>query len=55
MLVYINGKKTGEDLKQMEITNPVNGQVVDTVPEIPEALIDEAVTAAREGLLEWGA
>ena len=55
MLVNINGKEIGEGLKTIEITNPVNGNVIDTVPDVPEAYINEAVVAARQGLKEWGA
>ena len=54
MLVNINGKEIGEGLKTIEITNPVNGNVIDTVPDVPEAYINEAVVAARQGLKEWG-
>lgn len=54
MLVNINGKEIGEGLHMLEITNPADGSVIDSVPEIPENYIDEAVTAAREGLKEWG-
>lgn len=49
MLVNINGKEIGEGLKTIEITNPVNGNVIDTVPDVPEAYINEAVVAARQG------
>ena len=54
MLVNINGKEIGEGLKTIEITNPVTGNVIDTVPDVPEAYINEAVVAARQGLKEWG-
>lgn len=54
MLLNINGKEIGEGLPRMEVVNPVDGKVIDTVPELPEEYIDEAVTAAKEGLKEWG-
>lgn len=54
MRLRINGKETGSDLAQMEIKNPVTGEVIDTVPVVSEALIDEAVSAAKQGLKEWG-
>lgn len=54
MYLHINGREVGEGLQQLEVTNPVTQEVIDTVPEVPEELISEAVSAAREGLAEWG-
>lgn len=54
MLVHINGREVGDNLPELTISNPVNGEVIDMVPDVSTELIDEAVNAARVGLQEWG-
>ena len=50
MLININGKDIGKELPAINVINPFNGECIDTVPDVPVELMDEAVKAAQEGL-----
>mgnify|MGYP003588606277 CR=1 FL=1 len=54
MLININGKDIGKELPAINVINPFNGECIDTVPDVPVELMDEAVKAAQEGLKIWG-
>lgn len=54
MYINIAGKEIGEGLEQIPVTNPANGECIDTVPGVTEELIETAVEAAKEGLHSWG-
>lgn len=54
MLININGKDIGKELPAINVINPFNGECIDTVPDVPVELMDEAVKAAQEGL-KYGA
>lgn len=53
MLIPVNGEITGAGFSQVEIINPANGELIDTVPDIDQNTADLAVKAAAEGLREW--
>lgn len=54
MLVNINNKEVGENLPKINVNNPATGEFIDTIPDVSEELVEEAVIAAKEGLKEWG-
>ena len=43
MLININGKDIGKELPAINVINPFNGECIDTVPDVPVELMDEAV------------
>ncbi len=54
MKMLINGKKVdARDGRTMEVTNPVTGEVLDTIPIATREDIDEALNASKEGLKKW--
>ncbi|GAF12203.1 succinate-semialdehyde dehydrogenase [Bacillus sp. JCM 19045] len=55
MNVFINGEWVGEDIAQMEVTNPANGEVIDRVPKGGKKEAALAVDAAEQALEPWAA
>jgi acyl-CoA reductase-like NAD-dependent aldehyde dehydrogenase len=56
MQMFIGGKATdASDGATVEITNPSNGQVIDTVPCATEADVQHAFDVARAAQKEWAA
>jgi acyl-CoA reductase-like NAD-dependent aldehyde dehydrogenase len=56
MLMFINGKPTpASDGATIDVTNPANGKLVDTVPAATEADIQSAVDAAHAAQPTWAA
>ena len=56
MLMFINGKPTpASDGAPIDVTNPANGKLVDTVPAATEADIQSAVDAAHAAQPTWAA
>ncbi|GAF23238.1 LOW QUALITY PROTEIN: succinate-semialdehyde dehydrogenase [Bacillus sp. JCM 19047] len=53
MKLYVNGKWIGEELEQLDITNPANGDVVDQVPKGGEKEAALAVDAAANAFKSW--
>ncbi|KQL55813.1 MULTISPECIES: NAD-dependent succinate-semialdehyde dehydrogenase [Bacillaceae] len=53
MKLYVNGNWIGEELKQLDITNPANGDVVDQVPKGGEKEAALAVDAAAYAFKSW--
>lgn len=54
MQMIINGKAvSASDGAVLEVINPANGKVVDTVPAATEADVDAAVAAAKAGQKVW--
>ncbi|GAK06938.1 succinate-semialdehyde dehydrogenase [Geomicrobium sp. JCM 19038] len=49
----INGEWTGADLEQIDVTNPANGTIVDTVPKGGKNEAKQAVDAAYEAFRPW--
>ncbi|EZH66151.1 succinate-semialdehyde dehydrogenase [Bacillaceae bacterium JMAK1] len=49
----INGEWTGSDLEQIDVTNPADGKVVDTVPKGGKDEAKQAVDAAYEAFRPW--
>lgn len=52
-LMYINGKKMGEDLEKIEIMNPATNEVIGKVPNGGEKEAEQAIKAAYEAFLTW--
>jgi len=56
MKMSIGGKKCdASDGTKLEVRNPANGKLVDTVPAATSADVEEALIHAREGLKVWSA
>ena len=56
MKMLIGGKHCdAADGKVMNVTNPVNGEVIDTVPVATREDIDRVVALSVEGHKEWDA
>lgn len=54
MQMFINGKKCDSSTgKTMEVVNPANMQVIDTVPVASEEDVKLAIVSAREGFTQW--
>ncbi len=53
MKLYINGEWVGENLEQVDITNPANGEVVDQVPKGGTEEAKSAADAAAEAFKTW--
>ena len=54
MNIYLNGNLFQADRPLIDVTNPANGKIIDTVPDMTEEDIDLAVAAAREAFAAWG-
>lgn len=52
-LMYINGEWVGDDLDELRVLNPANGEVVGTVPFGGEAETNEAIDFAYEAFQTW--
>lgn len=55
MYVQLGGRRIGRERPTLPVTNPVTGEVIDTVPALDAEDIDLAVTSAAEGQKEWAA
>ena len=54
MKMIIAGKEVcASDKTTIDIVNPYNGQVIDTVPNATEKDVDTAVKAANKALASW--
>jgi len=54
MLMFINGKPTpASDGATIDVTNPANGKLVDTVPAATEKDIADAVAFAHAAQVVW--
>ncbi|WP_392454773.1 NAD-dependent succinate-semialdehyde dehydrogenase [Chryseomicrobium aureum] len=51
--LIIDGKETGQDLEQQEVTNPATGEVVGTVPKGGKTEARQATDAAFEAFKTW--
>lgn len=51
--IYINGEWVGEELGELQVFNPANGEVVGTVPNGGGKETDEAIEAAHEAFKTW--
>lgn len=51
--LIIDGKETGQDLEQQEVTNPATGEVVGTVPKGGKTEARQATNAAFEAFKTW--
>lgn len=51
--LIIDGKETGRDLEQQEVTNPATGEVVGTVPRGGKTEARQATDAAFEAFKTW--
>ena len=54
MNIYLNGEVFKEERPLIEVTNPANGALLGTIPDMNEKDIDLAVDAAREAYKTWG-
>ncbi|MHC1771408.1 MAG: aldehyde dehydrogenase [Flexilinea sp.] len=55
MYAIINGEKCfANDDNKIEVINPVNGEVIDTVPNCSQKDVDEALKTAQKGKEIWG-
>jgi succinate-semialdehyde dehydrogenase/glutarate-semialdehyde dehydrogenase len=52
-LMYLNGKWVGEDLAELRVLNPANGEVIGCVPNGGEAETNEAIEFAYEAFQTW--
>ncbi len=52
-LFYINGEWVGENLEELNVVNPANGQIVGSVPIGGEEEANEAIDAAYEAFQSW--
>ncbi len=52
---FINGAFTGDKSDGLVVQNPANGEALTTAPVASEALVDEAVKAARKAQPKWAA
>lgn len=52
-LFYINGEWVGENLEQLNVINPANGQIVGSVPIGGEKEANEAIDAAHVAFQLW--
>ncbi|WP_304648949.1 NAD-dependent succinate-semialdehyde dehydrogenase [Sporosarcina sp. ACRSM] len=52
-LMYINGKWVGENLDELRVLNPANGEVVGCVPNGGRAETNEAIEFAYEAFQTW--
>ncbi len=52
---FINGAFTGDKSKGLPVQNPANGEALTVAPVASEALVDEAVKAARKAQPKWAA
>jgi acyl-CoA reductase-like NAD-dependent aldehyde dehydrogenase len=56
MKMIIGGKKVdSSDGKTIEVINPANGQLLDTIPMATEADVKQAIANAKKGQKEWQA
>ncbi|GAK12020.1 NAD-dependent succinate-semialdehyde dehydrogenase [Geomicrobium sp. JCM 19039] len=55
MKFLINGEWTGDELEQIEVINPANNEVVDTVPKGGQKEAEAVVDAAAKALQPWKA
>lgn len=53
MKFLINGEWTGDQLEQIEVINPANNEVVDTVPKGGQKEAEAVVDAAAKALQPW--
>lgn len=51
--LIIDGKETGQDLEQQEVTNPATGEVVGTIPKGGKTEARQATDAAFEAFKTW--
>ncbi|NOR64193.1 MAG: aldehyde dehydrogenase family protein [Rhodobacteraceae bacterium] len=52
---YINGAFKGDKSEGLAVQNPANGEALTVAPVASEALVDEAVKAARKAQPKWAA
>ncbi len=52
-LLYINGEWVGENLEELTVINPANGQIVGSVPIGGEEEANEAIDAAYDAFQMW--
>jgi len=52
-LMYINGEWIGENLEELNVVNPANGQIVGSVPTGGEEEANVAIDAAYEAFQSW--
>lgn len=52
-LLYINGEWVGENLEELNVVNPANGQIVGSVPYGGEEEANEAIDAAHDAFQSW--
>jgi len=55
MYIQLGGGRIDKEREALPVCNPVNGEVIDTVPGLTLADIATAVEAAAEGQREWAA
>lgn len=54
MQMQIGGKNVdASDGKAIEVTNPITGEVVDTIPSATKADVDKVLNASKRGLEKW--
>ena len=53
MKLLINGQWLGEELEQINVINPANQKIIDSVPSGTEQEAEAAVDAAYEAFHSW--
>lgn len=51
--IFINGEWTGENLEEIKVFNPANGELVGSVPKAGEKETAEAIDAAHDAFESW--
>lgn len=51
--IYINGEWTGENIQELQVLNPANGEIVGSVPNGGTSETNEAIEAAHEAFKTW--
>ena len=52
-LLYVNGEWVGENLEELNVVNPANGQIVGSVPIGGEKEANDAIDAAYDAFQSW--